>query len=1189
VNQWYSANQDVISAAAASIASVNIDVKAIEGAISTFQETSKVIMNGLDALGQVHPFISVAVVAFKLVVTLDLTRRENNRKVLALKVQMQDTMIVLFQLRHMRDPEEVGPDGTTIKDRMQALIETIANDIKETGSACDHYLKKGFLAKTVKSKIYEQRLAGYGNLFIKHRENLDFALSIHTALGVDNANVKLDSQRNKLETIDEKLDMLLLFRKLDTPREREVYKFIEEKGGAKNCIDNNELLKELIEISGEGIAGVTGSENTKGVNGLAAARRTLTKEMTENVDEAFRKNLDLFGKKLEMQNRQLQQKLQDSIQEQGQHIISAIFSGAHDRIIDQDLRAIWKDMGWKGSVKARHFVLALHDYFTEKFEQPNIQQSSVDSKGRNWNLVAKKPKDDRWTLAYINVSHVQPILEAFDDDGTGFISVKEVNDFVLSKPHGWTLLNWIAYWSQGWHGSIDWYKNKIYMLLQRMFDHLHDVLPMNRKAADEYFYHFVYFHIDLLLRSTQPLLVDMWQDRDLKNLTEAFMALEEEKMIRNLEGVGFEIDDESTVALITGPGRVERYIYPLLYLLLKRHLSVVILASEHVLDPAEFSTLNLTLSAVFNAFSTRIESLESIFKQTNIDVKERLSNFAFGLLSYGDPEFEISENMISLWTCDYGQMSEEVEVAVAEAQKTAELKILKFPVQDTFQSTIYDFDKDIKWGMPEVPAHPASGAWSGHFYVSDERSETLTSKQGLVQLWIENVLEDGTVSGKAETHSGEMVLSGTINADNEVKLTLIYEDGYTTVVTGIFDLDTQSLTGSYTSAKSEDEEDTTIIRTFSFHRTPVELNRFRYTPSQFEANPAQARWSFASKAVLHQVRKVLWSHSFFRATLNERKRLFGFLARLEETKRNLSPHRPLTNEEKVELRGLRSTISPTDVRFFASLAPCEILVQTNFPTFICKGCERVIYKSRLICVTCISETLASGVNLCLNCIDISTETEDFTHEASHSLVKADHFLHDGDLAWALPEALVVVERVKTTFREMGSLLNRLSDPSAEDVNAEDGHKTKGEKVDEPTCCCCGSCIELPCWACLSCSPDTYICLDCDSNKVKALENGPTPWHLLRHPLVLIRDSEEDVEPPDTDTRIEGLEKALGEVDTKIGDLDTGVHNRLQVLQTRFESLEAKIQGLEDKVDSKFAKLESLLQNIVDVLPGRKKK
>lgn len=49
-----------------------------------------------------------------------------------------------------------------------------------------------------------------------------------------------------------------------------------------------------------------------------------------------------------------------------------------------------------------------------------------------------KHEDDSWALAYLNVAHVQSILEAIDDDGTGFVSIKEVNTFVSSRPTGWT-------------------------------------------------------------------------------------------------------------------------------------------------------------------------------------------------------------------------------------------------------------------------------------------------------------------------------------------------------------------------------------------------------------------------------------------------------------------------------------------------------------------------------------------------------------------------------------------------------------------------------------------------------------------------------------------------------------------------------------------------------------------------------
>jgi hypothetical protein len=39
----------------------------------------------------------VAVGAFVLVITLDMTRRENDRKVIAVKMKMQELMVVFFE------------------------------------------------------------------------------------------------------------------------------------------------------------------------------------------------------------------------------------------------------------------------------------------------------------------------------------------------------------------------------------------------------------------------------------------------------------------------------------------------------------------------------------------------------------------------------------------------------------------------------------------------------------------------------------------------------------------------------------------------------------------------------------------------------------------------------------------------------------------------------------------------------------------------------------------------------------------------------------------------------------------------------------------------------------------------------------------------------------------------------------
>lgn len=79
-------------------------------------------------------------------------------------------------------------------------------------------------------------------------------------------------------------------------------------------------------------------------------------------------------------------------------------------------------------MKAKHLVLALHDYFIEKLRPL----------GRPDDPIPAEYEKDQWTLAYLNSPHLQPLLEAIDDDATGFITIREINTFVESKPEEWT-------------------------------------------------------------------------------------------------------------------------------------------------------------------------------------------------------------------------------------------------------------------------------------------------------------------------------------------------------------------------------------------------------------------------------------------------------------------------------------------------------------------------------------------------------------------------------------------------------------------------------------------------------------------------------------------------------------------------------------------------------------------------------
>lgn len=85
--------------------------------------------------------------------------------------------------------------------------------------------------------------------------------------------------------------------------------------------------------------------------------------------------------------------------------------------------------GWRGSVKSRHFVLALRDYYQDRAEER--KRKAITFEGPHIH------DPDAWCLEYITIKRLQSISEAFDDDGSGFVTVAEANHFTSSRPASW--------------------------------------------------------------------------------------------------------------------------------------------------------------------------------------------------------------------------------------------------------------------------------------------------------------------------------------------------------------------------------------------------------------------------------------------------------------------------------------------------------------------------------------------------------------------------------------------------------------------------------------------------------------------------------------------------------------------------------------------------------------------------------
>ena len=98
-------------------------------------------------------------------------------------------------------------------------------------------------------------------------------------------------------------------------------------------------------------------------------------------------------------------------------------------------------------MKATHFVIALHDYFTVKASRKTIATTgSADVPAETVNktdadvdatLSLDTSAEDSWALEHINIRLIQPLIEAIDDDGSSFITVSELNEFTSSRPKKW--------------------------------------------------------------------------------------------------------------------------------------------------------------------------------------------------------------------------------------------------------------------------------------------------------------------------------------------------------------------------------------------------------------------------------------------------------------------------------------------------------------------------------------------------------------------------------------------------------------------------------------------------------------------------------------------------------------------------------------------------------------------------------
>ena len=155
--------------------------------------------------------------------------------------------------------------------------------------------------------------------------------------------------------------MMQFFQTAISPEQKEISARVKDKGGAQAVMENDRLLRELVDLYRSSDAAMEAS-GARVRRDVAVDVEELRLEIREDVEVAVQRNADTFSRKFEMQRKLIVDELSRVVHREGDRIIDAITGGPHDRIIDpvsacerpyvqrpahfvgQDLHAIWKEM-----------------------------------------------------------------------------------------------------------------------------------------------------------------------------------------------------------------------------------------------------------------------------------------------------------------------------------------------------------------------------------------------------------------------------------------------------------------------------------------------------------------------------------------------------------------------------------------------------------------------------------------------------------------------------------------------------------------------------------------------------------------------------------------------------------------------------------------------------------------------------
>ena len=192
-----------------------------------------------------------------------------------------------------------------------------------------------------------------------------------------------------------------------------------------------------------------------------------------------------------------------------------------------------------------------------------------------------------------------------------------------------------------------------------------EVLPPNREIIEHYFTSTWRKVCTLLDGVPPPLSLSLNPD-----IFKPYIEAEEARLSANLKAVNYIIDGSDTLSLITGVGRIEKVgtwkytlncsrlisvaqtVFPLLYLLIKRHYEIMRIMRTKIPDSREIYDSVASIACVYDAVCYRVDDLISMLSPSS-----SLAWYADQIDAYRhlfSPEDGSSETIprLCVWNCE---------------------------------------------------------------------------------------------------------------------------------------------------------------------------------------------------------------------------------------------------------------------------------------------------------------------------------------------------------------------------------------------------------------------------------------------------------------------------------------------------------------------------------------------------------